>query len=106
MQRLAGVLFKMKTSDADALRPAVVFDFDPTAGGQGQFELRDLVALGEVGIEIIFAGKAGMLVNGAVECQGRAHAQFHGALIEDGQSARKAKANGTGIGVGRIAKAG
>ncbi len=106
MQRLAGVLFKMKTGDADALFAAVVIDLDPTAGGEGQFELRNLVALGEVGIEIILPGKTGMLVNGAVESECGAHTQFHGTLIEDGKSARKAEANRAGICVGRIAEAG
>jgi len=51
----AGIFFEMEARDADALFFTVDFDFEPAAGGQGQFVLRDLVALGQVWIEIILA---------------------------------------------------
>ena len=62
-----GVFFDVEARDADAFFCAGDFDFDVAAGGEREFELGDLVALGEVGVEIIFAGEAGVFVDGAVE---------------------------------------
>ena len=52
-----GVLFEMETRDADAFGGAGDFDVEPAAGGERQFVLRDLIALGEIGVEIVFAGE-------------------------------------------------
>ena len=104
MQRFAGVFFEMKARDADALFLAVVIDLDPAVGGEREFVLRDLVALGQIGIEIIFAGEARMFVNGAVQGERGAHGHFHGALVQNRQRAGQAEADGTDIGIGRIAE--
>src|SRR6202043_4137141 len=54
---LGGVVFDVQAGDADALLCAGVLDLDPAASGQRKFVLRNLIALGQVGIEIIFARK-------------------------------------------------
>src|SRR5208337_77433 len=104
MQGFARIFFEVETRDADAFGLAAVFNFKPAAGSEGQFVLGNLVALGKVGIEIILAGEAGMLVDGAIERQGRTDAHFDDAPIEDRQRARESEADGTRIGVGLIAK--
>ena len=64
----------------------------------------NLVALGKIRIEIVFAGEARMLVDGAVKGESGAHGELDGALVEDGKRAGKAKADGANVGVRRIAE--
>ena len=99
------VFFEMEARDADASSCAVGFDLQPATGGERQFVLGNLVALGEVGIEIVFASEAGMVVDRAVQGERGAHGHLDGALVEHGQSAGEAEADGTDIGVRRIAEA-
>ena len=73
VQIFCGVFFEMQASDADAFFRAVVVDFNPAVGGERKFVLRDLIAFGQIGIEIIFAGKARVLMDAAMQCQRGAH---------------------------------
>ena len=66
--------------------------------------MRNLVTLGKVGIEIVFAGEARVVVNGAIQGERGADAHFNGTLVEHGKRAGKAEANGADIGVGSIAE--
>src|SRR5213082_1098029 len=81
------------------------YELPLATGGERQFVLGNLVALGEVGVEIVFASEAGMVVDRAVQGERGAHGHLDGALVEHGQSAGEAEADGTDIGVGRIAEA-
>src|SRR5579864_3448369 len=100
----------MEAGDADALcgacrgRQARDFDIKPAARGERQFVLRDLIALGQVRVEIVFAGEARTLVNGTVERESRAHGYLDGALVENRKRAGKTKAHGANVGVWRIAE--
>ena len=94
----------MEARDADAFRLAAVFNLKPAPRSEGQFVLGDLVALGQVGIKVVFPGEAGMLVDSAVQGQGRTYAHFDDASVEDRQRAGESEADGTRIGVGWIAK--
>ncbi len=76
-----GVFFDVETRDADALFCAGDFDFDVAGGGERKLELGNLVALGKVGIEIIFAGEAGVFMDGAVEGERGAAGHFDDAFI-------------------------
>src|SRR5258708_36580989 len=105
VERFAGVFLQMQARDADAFFFTVNFDFEPAVRGQGQFELRDLVALGQVWIKIILAGKAGMLVNGAVEGPGGAHGHFDGALVKNRERAGEAETDRPYVGIWRRADA-
>ncbi len=71
----------MEAGDADAFLGAGDFNFEPAAGGEWQLVLGDLVALGEVRVEIVLSGEAGMVVDGAVERERGAHGHFDGALV-------------------------
>ena len=105
MQRFAGIFFEVKACDANALGAAVVFDFDPATGSERELKLGDLVALRKIGIEIVFAGEAGAFVDGTVEGQGGAHAQFDSAFVEDRKSAGESETDGASVGIGRVAEA-
>ena len=56
---LAGVVFHVDAGDADAFGCAVDHDIDEAVLGERLIVLRNLVALGQVGIEIILAGETG-----------------------------------------------
>ena len=105
MQIFGGVFFKMEARDADALLCAFMIDLDPAICGEGQLVLRDLVALGQIGIEIVFAGEARMLVDGAIQGERGAHGQFDSAFVQNRQRAGQAEADRAHIRVGRIAEA-
>ncbi len=100
-----GVFFEVKAGDADAFFGAANFDLEPAAGSKGQFVLRDLVALGEVRVEIVFPGEARMAVDGAIQRERGTHGHFDGALVEHGESSGQAEADGAYVGVRRIAEA-
>ena len=54
-------------------------------------ELRDLVSLGEIRIEIILAGENGALVHVESERERRTRREFDRALVQHGQRAREAR---------------
>ena len=87
MKVFRGVFFEVKAGDADALCGTGDFDVKPAARGERQFVLRDLVAFGEVGVEIVLAGEARTLVDRAVQRERGAHGHFDGALVENGKRA-------------------
>ncbi len=96
---LAGVLFHVQAGDADALGAVRCRDLDPAMLGEGLVELGDLVALGQVGIEVIFAGEDAALADLAVEGEGGQGGELDGALVEDGQGSGQAEADRADVGV-------
>ncbi len=71
--------------------------------GDGLVELRDLVALGGVGVEVVFAGEDAGLADLAVDGAGGEDGELDGAAVEDGQGAGEAEAGGADVGVGLAA---
>src|SRR5437879_8781877 len=94
----------METRDADALCGAGDFDVEPAASRDREFVLGDLVALGKVGIEIVFAGEARTLVHGAIQGDRGAHGHFDRAFVQDGKRAGETEAHRTDVRVWRIAE--
>ena len=97
MQALARVLFHVQASDADALcdrRAARVErrNLDPAVLGDGLVELRDLVALGRVGIEVVLAREDAGLANLAVDRLRRQHRKLHRLAVQHRQRAWQAEA--------------
>jgi len=74
-----GVLFHVDAGDADALGLAVHADVDVPVLADGLLELGGLVALGQVGVEIVLAGEDRHGIDRAVGCQ--AHL---GGVFDDG----------------------
>ena len=84
--------------------PPRSLDFNEAVLGQRLVVLRNLVALGQVGIEVILAGKDRSLVDAAVQRHGREHRELHRFAVQHGQGSRQSQAHGTNVGVGRIAE--
>ncbi len=101
-----GIFFQVKTGDADALFGATDFNFQPAVGSERQFVLRDLIALGEVRVEVVFPGKTRAFLNRAIQGERGAHGHFHSALVQYGESSRQAEAHWADVGIRRVAKAG
>jgi len=58
VEALAGILFHVQACDADAFCAAIAGGHvDPAVLGQGLVKLRNLIALGQVGIEVVLAAK-------------------------------------------------
>ena len=89
MNALARVLFHMQASDPDALdnaSRAIAFGhIQPAMLRNRLVELRDLIALGIVGVEVIFACEDAPFANLAVNSLGRKDRIFHCLPIQNGQ---------------------
>ena len=89
MQELARVLFQVDPSNPN---PALAF-----AGGNGQpavlsqrhLVLRDLITLGQIGIEVVLAGEDAGRLDGAVKRQGDAHGKGDRLGVDDRQGPRQ-----------------
>ena len=106
MQALAGVLFHMHAGDADALAAGRALDFDVAMFRHRLVVLRDLVALGQVGIEIVLAGEDRSRVDLAIQRRGRQHGELHRPPVQNRQRARQPQTHRADIRVRRIAKPG
>ncbi len=104
MDVFGGVFLKVRARDADRADP--IFgegggDREGPAFDDGLVELGDLVALGEVGIEIVLAVERGAVADGAVEGEADADTEADGLLVHDRQGAGLAAAGGADGAVGR-----
>jgi hypothetical protein len=107
VQRFAGVFFQMRARDADALDGAVVeHDVDMALADDGQFVLRNLVALGQVRVEIVLARKHALAADFGVNAQAELDGHAHGFLVQHRQHAGHAKVDQAGLRVGFGAEGG
>jgi lysophospholipase L1-like esterase len=104
VQQLAGVLFEMQTVDADAPR-RVGGERKPAALRQRLFVLTDLVALRQIGIEVVLAREDRPRPHGAVKRQRQARGEFDGARVGHRQRAGVAETDRTHQRVGFGAEA-
>ena len=104
MLEFAGVFFEVDADDADLLGAALAVDFDPAALAQGLLVLRDLVALGQVGIDVVFARKNAAGLDLAMEGHAGHNRQLDGAAVDHGQGTGLAGAHWTNVSVGRHLK--
>ena len=77
---------------------------DAAVGRERLVELRDLISLGQIGIEVILAREDRRRVHRAAERERRTHRQLDRALVEHGQRARQREAHRTGVRVRRRAE--
>ncbi len=103
---LAGVIFHVDAGDADALPDALHLNLDIAVLGKRLVVLRDLIALGKVGIKIVLAREYRFRIHRTVQRQSRFDAQFHGLAAQYRQRAGQAEANRAHIRIGRRAEAG
>ena len=90
VDRLAGVLLEMQALDAhvDRLRLAGHIDDHLALTDDGFGELADLVALRQIGVEVVLAVEARAVVDLRLEAQPCAHGLRHTFLVDDRQHAR------------------
>ena len=82
------------------LSPVGGGDLDVAVLGERLVELADLVALGKIGIEVVFAGEDGGLVDLEVERLRGLDGEFDRLAVEHRQRAGHAEADGADVGVG------
>ncbi len=104
VQRFARVFFQMRTHQANGFLFIAHKERHLATLHHRNFKLADLITLGQIGVEIIFARKNTLL------CNVRAHrqAQFNGALyrtfVHHGQRARQGQIDRTSLRVGLCTK--
>ena len=113
VQRLARVLLQVQPRNVDAFLASLLpgaagrnVDFQPAVLGQRPVVLRNLVALGQVRIKIVFAREDGLLPHLTVDCQRRPRRQLRHLPVQHRQRPRQAQADRADVGVGRVAEAG
>ncbi len=106
VQRLAGVFLEVDAGDAHAPGPAAGLELERPLARQRPFVLRDLIALRQIGIEVVLAREDRQLVDAAAERQTRADAELDGHPIEDRERSRKTQADGADVRVRRRAECG
>src|SRR5258705_12941949 len=99
---LAGVFLDVQPDDRGVDDAALGREErEGAVGGERLIELRDLVALGEIGIEIILARKDALRMHRAAECERAADGETDGGAVGGGQCARQAETDGADLRVGR-----
>src|SRR5690606_22968464 len=106
VQVLAGVFFQVHPGDACGERRAIDLEVDPPVLAERQLVLADLVALRQVRIKVVLASEDAALVDRAAQGQRRAHTETYGLLVDRGQGARQAQANGAHVAVRRSPEVG
>ena len=93
MHALAGVFFHVQPGDAYTLAcPSLARDVDVAVFGQRLVILRNLVALGQIGIEVVLAREDGGLADAAVQCHRGADGVFDRFAIQHRKGSRESQA--------------
>src|SRR5690606_10166220 len=104
MQALAGVLLKMQAGDADLARLAVLeIDGDHALADDRLQILADLIALRQIGIEIILAIEHRIFVDLGFEAKAGPHRLLHRVSVDNRQHARHRRVDEGDLAVGRRA---
>src|SRR5688572_29676604 len=94
MQILASIFLHVNARDSCALPLPIDLEIEVPALGIGLLELTDLVALGQVRIEVVLASEDALLVNLEPKSESRARRQAQRGFVENGQGSRKPQADG------------
>jgi hypothetical protein len=94
VQRLAGILFQVGTQDANGFGAPVSNDFQRAVLHDRQFVLGNLVALGQVGVEVIFSREDGTWTDRRANRQTQTDCEFHCPLIQNRQHTGQRDING------------
>ena len=104
MERLARVFFQMHPRDADAAGSARREPLERAGGGERPLELRDLITLWQVGIEVVLPREDRSVVDVTPQGQPGAHGQIDGSSVQHRQHTGKTEAHRTDLAVGRRAE--
>ncbi len=110
VHRLAGILLEVQAFDADLdvfeLALAIRSDGndDLPLADDRILELRDLVALRQVGVEIVLAVEDRAVVDHGLEAEAGANRLLDAFLVDDGQHAGHGRVDQRNVGVRRLAE--
>ena len=97
MDELAGVLLQMDPVEPDLPRTGGGLDGDAASFTHRQVVLRDLVALGQIRIEVVLAGEHRRAAQLRAHRQTHAQGHLHRIVVQDGQRTGHAQADRTGV---------
>lgn len=104
MQAFASIFFNVYPVEADISFNAVNLYRHNAVFTNRRCMLAYLVAFGQVGVKIIFAGKIVVLFDTAIQCKAQPDSKFHCLLIHLWQSAGVRQSNRAYVGIGLAAK--
>lgn len=81
MDQLTGILLHVDTGEADTAALAIHFDVKMAMLADRQIKLGDLIAFGQVGVEIILAGKDVFAADLAIGRQAQLDGRLHHLLV-------------------------
>ena len=100
VQALAGVLFEMQPGDANLSRRAVRHvEHDPPTPNDGSQILRDLIAGGEVGVEIVLAVKDAGQIDLGIKPEPSLNRLLDAMAVNDRQHAGKRRVDRRNLGI-------
>ena len=99
--QLAGVFFEMDAGNAAPPGLAFHVELEATVAAEWQIVLRDLVALGQIGIEVVLAVELRELRNLAIEGERGADGRLDRPSVDHGEGARESEADRAGVGIRR-----
>ena len=105
MHQFTGILLHVDLVDTHRLRVSVAvlsryLDFNRAIPADGQIQLRDLIVLRVIGIEIIFSVKFTILCDGTIRRKAYCHRIFYHLFIQHGKRSRHTGTYRTGVGIG------
>src|SRR4051794_1026873 len=100
MQETSGVLFQMHACDANSSSGTIRPEFDPALRRNWQIVLRNLIALRQIGIDVVLAIEFIERWDRAVERQSSHDRLADSCAVDDWQHPRKPQANRAGMGIG------
>jgi len=109
MQALAGIFFQMGAGQVHYLVVSLALgrlnaNRDRAMLDHRQLELADLVALGQIGIEVVFARKDRFAIDVGADGQTKTNGFLHGGLVHHRQGARHGDIDHGGLRIGFSAK--
>ncbi len=82
---LSGVFFQVRPPDPHALPAVAGGNLDPSLLADRRFVLGNLIALRQIGIEVVLARKPVVLADRAIQRKTGANGHFDGSLVDDRQ---------------------
>ncbi len=100
MDRLAGILFQVNALNANGNRFAIIaINVQRALAHDGVGELADLIALWQIGIEIILPIKPAPQIDLSPKAKARPHRLFNAIAVQDRQHAGHARIHKADVGV-------
>ncbi len=103
MKGFPGIFLKVGSCDPDGFGPRIGCDLKAASAHDRNFILADLVAFGQIRIEIVFSGENGNGIDGCPDREAKSGRHQCRLAIHHGEYPGQTDIHGTGLGVGRRA---